>query len=274
MQKFWRIIFYFFLILWGLIAATPFWISFVYSLMPKENIFNMPPSLFPKPFTLDNYKTVLFAFKDYFPKWLINSFILSIFVAIFRTLFCAMGGYAFARLNFPLKNVIFSIILFSMMIPGQVFIVPNYIILSKLRLINQLAGVVLPSLVTVFGIFFMRQFFQSIPKELEESAFIDGANRWQILFKIILPVAIPGLSALALLNFQGTWNEFMWPLIVLQTPEKFTLPVGLSWFKNEYYSLYSYVLAGSIFNALPIIILFFLFQRYIMKSVAFTGISG
>jgi len=134
--------------------------------------------------------------------------------------------------------------------------------------------VILSGITSAFGVFMMTQFYKSIPVELEEAALIDGANRFQIFFRIILPISRTALITLALFTFQGSWNEFMWPLLVLQTPEKFTLPIGLQWFKSEYYALYSIVLAGSLFNSLPIIILFFLFQRYFIRSIAITGLKG
>jgi len=267
-------VFYGVLIGWTIICITPFWLSLVYSLMPKEHVFDMPPRLWPRPFSLDNYRVVLTTF-DLFPRWLINSAAIAIVVTIVRTLFCAMGGYAFARLKFPGRNLLFILMLASMMIPPQVTIVPNYLIIAKVfHLLDNLLAVILPGVATAFGVFMMTQFYKSIPTELEEAALIDGANRFQIFFRIILPISRAALITLALFTFQGSWNEFMWPLIVLQTPENFTLPLGLKWFQSEYYTLYSIVLAGSLFNSLPIIIIFFLFQRYFIRSIAVTGLKG
>ncbi|MEW6233218.1 MAG: carbohydrate ABC transporter permease [Chloroflexota bacterium] len=266
-------LFYGVLLLWAIVSLTPFWLSVVYSLMPKENIYDMPPRLLPRPLTLDNYRVVLTSF-ELFPRWLLNSTIISAVVTLLRTLFCAMGGYAFARLKFPGRNILFILMLSSMMIPGQVYIVPNYLTISKVfHLLDNLLAVILPGVATAFGIFMMTQFYKSIPAELEEAAFIDGASRFTIFFRIILPISRAALITLALFTFQGTWNEFMWPLIVLQTPENFTLPLGLKWFQSEYYTLYSIVLSGSLFNSLPIIIIFFLFQRYFIRSVALTGLK-
>jgi len=268
-------LFYAVLIGWTIICITPFWLSVVYSFMPIKHIYDMPPRLWPHPFTLSNYIEVVTKFKDYFPRWLLNSAFIAVVVTIVRTFFCAMGGYAFARLSFPGRNVLFILMLASMMIPGQVTIVPNYLIIAHVfRLLDNLLAVILPGITSAFGVFMMTQFYKSIPVELEEAALIDGANRFQIFFRIILPISQTILITLALFTFQGSWNEFMWPLIVLQTPEKFTLPLGLQWFKSEYYALYSIVLAGSLFNSLPIIILFFLFQRYFIRGIAITGLKG
>jgi len=266
-------LFYGILLGWTALSVLPFWLTVVYSLMPKEFIY-APPQLWPRPFTLENYQVVLTAFKD-FPLWLKNSTFVAAVVTPLRVLFCAMAGYAFARLEFPAKNLLFLMAIGSMMIPGQVTLVPNYwLIVRVLKLVDTLWAVIVPGLATAFGVFMMTQFFKGIPKELEEAALIDGANRFTIFFRIVLPLSRPALLALGLLTFQGEWNAFMWPLIVLQTPENFTLPLGLAMFRFEYYSLYSYVLAGSLFNSLPIIILFFIFQRYFVEGVTFTGLKG
>jgi multiple sugar transport system permease protein len=267
-------LFYAILLAWTLISLAPFWLSVVYSLMPLRNIYDMPPRLWPHPFTADNYKVVLTTF-ELFPRWLLNSTIVGIVVTMVRTVFCAMAGYAFARLKFPLRSLLFTLSLASMMIPGQVTLVPNYLIISKgFHLLDNLAALVLPGVATAFGVFMMTQFYKSIPLELEEAAIIDGANRFQVFFRIVFPISRAALLTLALFSFQGSWNDFMWPLIVLQTPENFTLPLGLQWFQSQYYALYSIVLAGSLFNSLPIIIIFFIFQRHFIRSVAVTGLKA
>jgi len=268
-----KVLFYGVLLLWLVLSVAPFWLSVVYSFMPKENIYD-PPRLLPYPFTLDNYQVVLSKFA-LFPRWLLNSAIISGVLVVVRTLFCAMGGYAFARMKFPGRGILFTLLLVSMMIPGQVTLIPNYIIIGPgvFHLLDKLAAVILPGIAGAFGVFMMTQFYKSIPAELEEAARIDGAGRFTIFFRLILPISQTPLLALALFTFQGTWNEFMWPLVVLQTPDNFTLPLGLQWFKNEYYTLYSNVLAGSLFNSLPIIILFFVFQKYFIQGIATTGMK-
>jgi len=295
-----RPVYYLILIIWAVLALAPLYFTLVFSLKPVTNAYD-PPLWFPSPFTLENYRTVIRSF-DLFPRWLLNSLIVSFVVTLLRVLFCAMGGYAFARMNFPLKGFLFSAMLVSMMIPGQVTLIPNFLVVGpgivrggiKLNslpligslfentktaiptgfgLLDNLAGVILPGVVTAFGIFMMTQYYKSIPRELEEAAMIDGLGRWGIFFRIVLPVSQTQLLTLALLTFQGEWNAFMWPLVVLRTPEKFTLPLGLQWFKGEYYTLYSIVLAGSLFNTLPILILFFLFQRYFVQGIATTGLK-
>jgi multiple sugar transport system permease protein len=178
--------------------------------------------------------------------------------------------------------------LVSMMMPGVVTLIPKFLIIGPgvvrgglelgpftiptgFGLIDNLGGVILPGIVDAFGVFMMTQFYKSFPKELEEAAEMDGTGRWGTFFRIVLPISQTQLLTLGLLTFQGAWNDFLWPLLVLRTPENFTLPIGLQWFRGEYFTLYSIILAGSLFNTLPILVLFFAFQKYFVQSVATTG---
>ncbi len=267
-------LFYGVLIGWTAVAVAPFWFSVVYSLMPMKNIYD-PPRLWPHPFSLENYRVVLSEF-DLFPRWLLNSLLVAVALTVARVLFCAMAGYALARIRFPGRQALFLGTLITMMVPGLVTLIPNYLIIGPkgFHLLDSLWGVILPGITIPFGVFMMTQFYRSIPRELEEAAMIDGASRLGIFFRVILPISSNALIALAVLSFQGAWNDFLWPLVVLQTPEHFTLPLGLQWFKNEYYTLYSRVLAGSMFNSVPIILIFFVFQRYFMRGIAVTGLKG
>jgi len=286
-EKFSQPIFYAVLILWAILCLAPLYFTFVFSFKPVEAAYT-PPIYWPSPFTLSNYGEILFTFADRFPRWLFNSILISVVVMLLRVLFCAMSGYAFARFEFPGKNILFTAMLISMMIPGQVTLIPNFLIIGPgivrgglelggltlptgFGLVNNLMGVILPGICTAFGVFMMTQFYKSIPKELEEAAEMDGASRFGTFFRVILPVSQTQLVTLALLTFQGEWNAFMWPLVVLRTPEMFTLPIGLQWFRGEYYSLIPIVLAGSLFNTLPILILFFVFQKYFVQSIAMSG---
>ncbi|MCS7011657.1 MAG: carbohydrate ABC transporter permease [Anaerolineales bacterium] len=281
-----KLFFYAILISWGALSLAPLYFTLVFSLKPIENAYT-PPIWWPIPFTLENYQTILQTF-DLFPRWVFNSVYISVLVTIFRVLFCAMAGYAFARIAFPLKNFLFNLLLISMMMPGVVTLIPSFLIIGPglirgglhlgnltiptgFNLIDSPWGVIVPGMADAFGVFMMTQFYKSFPKELEEAAMIDGAGRWGIFFRIVLPISQTQLLTLALLTFQGAWNNFMWPLLVLRSPENFTLPIGLQWFRGEYYTLYSVVLAGSLFNTLPILIIFFLFQRYFVRSIASTG---
>lgn len=278
--------FYVMLVFWGLVCLSPLYFTLVYSLKPLENAYT-PPIWWPLPFTLDNYKTVFGSF-DLFPRWLYNSAFIAVIVTGLRVLFCAMAGYAFARIEFPFKRFLFTALLVSMMMPGVVTLIPKFLIIGPgfirggidigtlniptgFQLIDNLWGVIIPTAVDAFGVFMMTQFYKSFPKELEEAATIDGSGRWGTFFRVVLPISQTQLLTLALLTFQGEWNRFMEPLLILRSPENFTLPLGLQFFRGEYYTLYSVVLAGSLFNTLPILILFFLFQRYFIRSIASTG---
>jgi multiple sugar transport system permease protein len=279
-------LFYGILILWAVLALAPLYFTLVYSFKPVANAYD-PPLYFPTPFTLDNYQQVLGSF-TLFPRWVANSAIVSFVTTILRVLFCAMAGYAFARLEFPFKNALFTALLISMMIPGVVTLIPKFLIIGPgvvrgglhiggltiptgFGLLDTLQGVILPHAVDAFGVFMMTQFYKSFPKELEEAAEMDGTGRFGTFFRIVLPISQTQLLTLALLTFQGEWNRFMEPLLILRTPENFTLPLGLQWFRGQYYTLYSIVLAGSLFNTLPILLLFFAFQKYFVQSIATSG---
>lgn len=279
-------IFYIILIVWGIICLAPLYFTLVFSLKPVANAYT-PPLWLPLPFTLDNYRIILEA-SQLFPRWVINSTVIAVTVTFLRVLFCAMAGYAFARIDFPYKNFLFTATLVSMMLPGVVTIIPKFLLVGPgivrgglevgsltiptgFGLIDKLGGVILPTAVEAFGVFMMTQFYKSFPKELEEAAIMDGSSRWGTFFRIVLPISQTQLITLAVLTFQGEWNRFMEPLVILRSPENFTLPLGLQWFRGEYYTLYSVVLAGSLFNTIPILILFFLFQRYFIQSIATTG---
>jgi multiple sugar transport system permease protein len=279
-------VFYAILFFWGIICLAPLYFTLVFSLKPVANAYN-PPIWFPSPFTLDNFRTVLQSF-DLFPRWILNSTIVAVSVTILRVLFCSMAGYAFARIEFPAKKFLFTALLVSMMMPGIVTLIPKFLLIGPgfikggihigsliiptgFNLIDKLGGLVLPSIVDAFGVFMMTQYYKSFPKELEEAAIIDGSSRWGLFFRVVLPVSQTQLLTLALLTFQGEWNNFLAPLIILRSPQNFTLPIGLQWFRGEYYTLYSTVLAGSLFNTLPILVLFFTFQRFFIQSIATTG---
>jgi multiple sugar transport system permease protein len=285
-QTVFKTIFYVILIAWALFSIAPLYFTLVFSFKPIVDAY-APPIWWPIPFTLDNYQTILGTF-DLFPRWVVNSINISLVVTLLRVLFCAMAGYAFARIEFPLKKILFNVLLVSMMMPGIVTLIPSFLIIGPglirgglslgdltiptgFGLLDSPWAVIVPGVADAFGVFMMTQFYKSFPRELEEAAVMDGSGRWSTFFRIVLPISQTQLLTLGLLTFQGAWNNFLWPLIVLRSPENFTLPIGLQWFRGEYYTLYSVVLAGSLFNTLPILIIFFIFQRYFIQSIATTG---
>jgi multiple sugar transport system permease protein len=279
-------VFYVVLLFWAFLCLAPLYFTLVYALKPVANAYT-PPIWWPTPFSLENFQTVISTF-NLFPRWVLNSAIISVVTSLLRVLCCSMAGYAFARIEFPAKKFLFNALLVSMMMPGVVTLIPQFLLVGPgfvkgglhlgsltiptgFGLIDNLGGVILPTFVDAFGVFMMTQFYKSFPKELEEAAIMDGTGRWGTFFRIVLPISQTQLLTLGLLAFQGVWNAFMFPLIILRSPQNFTLPLGLQWFKGEYYTLYSTVLAGSLFNTIPILILFFAFQRYFMQSIATTG---
>lgn len=209
-----------------------------------------------------------------FVRWLLNTAILSIGIAIFQIFFCSMAAYAFARLRFPGKDAIFGFMLASMMIPGVVTLVPSYVLMAKIKLVNTPWALVLPGIVGAFGIFLLTQFFKAIPVELEEAALIDGASRFQIYYQVILPLARPALLTLFILQFQGMWNAFLGPLLYLNTPDMYPLNVALTMFQQQYRYAWNLTLVGAMVNAAPILVLFFVFSKYYIEGVSYAGLKG
>lgn len=209
-----------------------------------------------------------------FFRWLFNTALLSVIRAITLVLFCSMAAYAFARLNFPGKNLIFNFMLASLMIPGAVTLVPSYVLISKLEWINKAQSLIFPSLVNAAGIFLLTQFFKSVPRELEEAAFIDGASFFQIYKDIMLPLALPALLTLFILQFQAMWNDFLTPLLYLNTPDMWVLNVALSVFQQQYKAQWNLTLVGAMINAFVPLALFFFFSRYYIEGVSYTGVKG
>ncbi|MBB6097228.1 multiple sugar transport system permease protein [Deinobacterium chartae] len=225
--------------------------------------------------------------KSLFGQWILNSFLVAALVVVTNVIFASLAGYALARLRFPGRSLLFFVVLFSMMVPIQVIFLSNYLLLRDgLFGLSQLfghanflnlAGLVLSSAMSAGGVFLMKQFFEGLPRELEEAAFVDGATPLQTFWRVMLPQATPGLLTLTITTFQGSWNGFFWPLIVLSNPPStYTLPIGLLSFKNAYGGVgdFALTLAGSVISALPVIIVFLVFQRYFVESSTSTGVKG
>jgi multiple sugar transport system permease protein len=255
------------------LALAPFILTVSGSFKTKSEILDWPPTIIPTVVQWQNYVEV-WTNSHFFPQWILNSIFLAGFHLIVYIAICSLAGYAFARLNFPGASVLFIAILGSIMIPGQVLWVPKFLLINQFGLVNSLFGVAFPNLAEVFGVFFMTQFFKSLPKELEEAASIDGAGTFRTFRQIILPNAYPALAALAILRFQGSWNEFQWPLIVLRSPDLLTLPLGLASFQGLFGVNWNWVLAGAMFNAVPIVLLVIFFQRYFIRSAASSAVKG
>lgn len=259
-----------------LLAFTAFSIfPFVYSLLTsfKQPDKAFSPSLWPHPFTWQNYAEVVHG-TPLFLTWVLNSVLIAVVSVAVVVLLSLMGGYAFARIAFIGKEVWFTIILASMMIPGQVLWIPNYATLSALGWVNTYWGLI-PGMVgsVTSGIFLVSQFLKSLPKELEEAATLDGLSRYAMFWMIILPLAGPVIGSMVITSFMASWNTFAWPVIVLNSPHLFTLPIGLNFFKGLYTTKWTLIMAGSMFNTLPVLLIFAFFQRYFIKGVATAGMK-
>ncbi|AKI97606.1 carbohydrate ABC transporter permease [Kosmotoga pacifica] len=239
---------------------------------PGIKLFEWPPKVFDAPSTVENYLQI-FRITPY-ARWILNTVLYAVFVTVGHLLFDTLGGYAFARLRFPLRNFWFIMFLATLMIPGHVTMIPNYNLMVKFGFVNTYYGLFLPKLTGVFGLFLMRQFFLSIPRELEEAARMDGASIFKTYVKIVLPISKPAIAALAIYTFVGTWNDFLWPLLMTSDKNMYTLTVGLDFYRTSYYTFWQYMMAASILMTIPMIIIFLSFQRYFVESSVSTGLKG
>jgi len=208
-----------------------------------------------------------------FGHWLLNSAIVATTCVISNLLFCSMAGYAFARIRFAGSRIVFILLLATLMVPFQVVMIPTLLIVKHLHLVDTLPALIAPNLVTAFGIYLLRQFFVSLPIELEEAAMIDGAGRFRVLFSILLPLMGAPLSTLAVLTFLWTWNDFLWPLIATSSPNVMTVQLGLASFQGSHFTVWPTLMAGTLMSQLPVLVLFLLGQRYFVSSLATTGIK-
>jgi multiple sugar transport system permease protein len=221
--------------------------------------------------TLRAYRAV---FDSGIGRWLFNSAFVAAIWVIGRCLFDAMAGYAFARMRFPGRNLVFLMVVSTLMIPGIVTLIPKFILLQRMDLLNSYGALTIPFLSSAFGIFLMKQFFESIPSELEEAARVDGASRYRMFWQIILPNAMPALTALAIFSFQGSWNNFLEPVAFISDPDLYTLPVGLAQFRYEQQFDFPLLMAIAVISTLPIAIFYLFFQRWFVEGQTRSGIKG
>jgi multiple sugar transport system permease protein len=237
--------------------------------------FTYPPQWIPRPPTLESFQQVWT--KVPFGRYLFNSAFVAVTVTAAEVLTSAMAAYAFARLRFPGRNQLFLLYLATMMIPGQVTIIPNFIIMRFFPTgswVNTYQGLIVPSAFTALGTFLLRQYFLSIPRELEEAARIDGASYFQVWWRIILPLSRPALATLAVFSFMGSWNSFLWPFVMVSSAEMRTLTVALRSFQTEYGTEWALLMAGSVLSLIPMVVIFLLAQRYFVRGIATTGLGG
>ncbi|HAB0062336.1 TPA_asm: carbohydrate ABC transporter permease, partial [Listeria monocytogenes] len=252
----------------GFFMILPFIWMVLSSLKTDAEILKIPPTIWPETFTLDNF-TKLFTEMD-FAIYLKNTLII-VFFSFFGLFLNAMAGYGFAKFKFKGKNKLFYLVLATMMIPGQVTMIPVYLLLNAAGLTNTMTGIVLPGLVGAFGIFLFRQFMSTISDDLLEAARLDGASEFYIFWRIVIPISRPVLAVQGILTFIAGWNSFLWPLIIANDEKFYTLSVGLQLLKGQYGSNYALQMAGATFMVIPIILIFMTFQKYILKGFNVSG---
>lgn len=262
------------LILFSIFCCIPFFWLVRSSFMNIGQIFEMPPVWIPKPFTLSNYKEALtiLPFGTYF----LNTVRIVLIVLLGTILTSSLCAYSFARIDWKGRNIVFSIILSSLMLPYMVTLIPTFIGWSKVGLTNSIAPLVIPAWFGggIFNVFLLRQFYMGIPKELDESAYIDGASHLKIYTKIILPLTKPALVAVGLFTFMNTWNDFLAPLIYLNSESKFTLAIGLQQFISMYSAQWHLLMAAATVSFLPVLLVFFIGQKHFIEGVTMTGLKG
>lgn len=274
LMKNWRVFLgYLILTLIAISMLYPFFAMINLSFVNSGQIFTQAGKIIYTGFTLENYRNVF----EQIPlsRYFFNSLVVALITTIGQVLFASLAGYAFARLNFKYKNALFLIILITMLIPPQVNIIPLFFLMREMHLIDTYQALILPGIFGGFGIFLMRQYFLSLPKDLEEAAKIDGCNLFQTFFKIALPLAITTVATLALFTFVTTWNSFMWPLIVTNSESMRTLPVGLAIFKGSFreITLWGELLACSVICTIPVVGVFLLGKKYFINDILQGGVK-
>jgi multiple sugar transport system permease protein len=257
----------------SVLVVMPFLWTLSTSLRLPKDSFRLPPLWLPTDWRWQNYADVFD--QTPFGLYIFNSFKVTLLIVFGQIVTASLAAYAFARLRFPGKDVLFMLLMSAMMVPLFVTIIPIFFIVSRFRLVDSHVSLIVPALTSAFGVFLLRQFFLTIPVELEEAARIDGATPFQSFLRVILPLGAPGISVLAILSFNSHWNEFFRPLIFLNSPEQFTVPLGLVALRGYMGTgSISVVLAGVVIALLPVVLVFVLAQRYLIEGIALTGIKG
>lgn len=256
----------------ALLFVIPFAQMLMASLSPAEELVKFPPPFIPSRITFDGF-VALFTTTDAV-RWLMNSTIVSAVSIVSHVVLCSLAGYGFARLQFRGRNVGFFMIVATIMIPTQLLMIPTYIMFSKLGLVNTLAAAFVPWLASAFGIFLMRQFFLSIPAEVEEAAALDGANRLQIFLRVVLPLARPAMATLAIFTLLSSWNDLIWPLIAINDDNWFTVQLGIANFQGTRRTQWELLMAGNVVATLPLVLFFLFAQKQFVQTMTMSGLKG
>ncbi len=256
----------------AVIALFPMYWLFTNAFTPITSVPPLTPILIPT-FQLDNFERLLVNNKFY-SNWMINSLVVGVVVTVWHIIFDTLAGYAFAKKNFPFRNLFFWLIVSTLMIPIHVTFIPLYIIIRQFGLIDSLWALILPGTANAFGIFLMRQYIQTLPSELEDAARIDGCNEIGVFRHVILPLSAPAVAALAIFTFVRSWNDFLWPVIALNNPQNYTLTVGVANMQGEFMTDWGIIFSGAALAALPMVIFFLLFQKYFLEGVRMGALKG
>jgi len=257
----------------ALAFMSPLILMILTSFKPESEVLN-PESAIPKHWTLANYAHVLgWSEEAPFARWLLNSFFIATSVTLLVVLFSSMAAFAITRLRVPGGNAFLGIVVASMMVPGQLFLVPLYLMLSRLHWLDTPAALIVPATAGGFGVFMLSQFMRSVPEAIEEAAMIDGCTPWGLFLNVSLPLCAPAIATLGIFTFVGSWNDFLGPLVFMDSVRNYTLPVGIALYQTSYYTEYGLTLATSTLATAPLILVFMAFQRQIVESMASTGLK-
>jgi len=260
------------LIIGAAIMAAPLVWTLLLSFKDNSELMRDSAAAFSPPYTLDNYRAIFAG--SQVPLWLLNSAIVSVGTTIGVLILCSLAGYGFARLDFPFRQPLFIFVLIGLAIPEQAVILPRHQLFAALHLHNSYPGLILPGLVAPFGVLFMTQYFKAIPRDLDEAAILDGASRWQVFWRVLLPLTVPAQATLAVFSFLGSWNDYWWPLISATTSDRFTLTVGLASSQMNYAqtSGLGFLMAQAVFASVPILVIYLIFQKQIVSAMAGTAV--
>ena len=268
-----RVLLYGLLLLFGIFFVLPIIWMAITAIKPFNEW--LSPNFIPRAPTLNNFTSIFNDPTLPVARWFFNSFIIATMFTVLIVVIDSLAAYAYARMEFRGRKLLFALLLTTLVMPGIMFLIPNYITVAQLGWIGTYQGIIVPGLSGVFGVFFLRQFFLSIPKELEEAAYVDGANTWQTFIRVVLPLSGGAIATLAVITFLTSWNDFLWPLLMTSpVREMQTLPVGLATLQGQYTFDYGKLMAGALVLTLPVLLLYVLAQRYIIRSIATTGLKG
>lgn len=261
---------YVLLALGSIVMFFPFVWMLLSAFKPIREIFQL--TVLPHTWTLDNFRQVLF--QTAFPRWFLNSLVVALISTVSVLFFCSLVGYTLTRLRFPGRGIIFLIILSTLMVPTEMLVIPWYVMSTQYGWVNTYWGLAFPGLIPAFGVFLMRQFFQTLPRDLFDAGRVDGVSEFGLFWRIGLPLVRPGLAALGIFNFVGNWNAFLWPLIIAKSASMRTVPVGVALFSGEANTAWNLIMAASALAIVPVLLVFFIFQRQIIEGVVLTGVKG